>query len=345
MTQPTLALIAQPSHGNFMERHPGLRELIANSTLTTDAVAQAIKLIRGAYRTLNDELPESHQWKHSKLAHAGDCADEVEKHASLFGLQNLECAVFQFLLFGHDIGRLDQGLRRVRGEEALDADHGRLSVERIKEALGATVETTAPIWTAMFEAIRCHSFRVTPTVEELGGSEAVHGLVCLLRDTDKLGGWNSAKSYTGDPERQARERRANWTAMIEADPAWGNELGLISPPYHLWDPFLHGRLLERAKCRSYEAYMLQLLAWLYDVNTPEMLDIIIERGGPNIVFEYLVTRLTIGATKLESAAERDEAAHQLAALKQWATEWREGILHARHIAAMAKRIEQGENKP
>jgi hypothetical protein len=230
----------------------------------------------------------------------------------------------------------------VKGQEALDADHGAFSVTHIRASLGATVDTSTEIWTAMFEAIRCHSFRMTPTVAELGGSDAVHGLVCLLRDTDKLGGWNSARSYTSDPERKARERRANWTAMIDADPAWGNELGLISPSYHLWERFLHGQLLERAKCRSYEAYMLQLLAWLFDVNTPEMLEITIKRGGPDIVFEYLIDRLTIGSTKLESVAERDEAEHQLAALKQWSTEWHGGILHTRHMAAMTRRIERAE---
>ena len=178
-----------------MRRHPDLRKLIADSTLTEDAPS-SVTLIRGPQGTTSSE---AHQWKHSKLAHAGDCADEVGRHASLFGLQGLECDVFKFLLFAHDIGRLEQGLRRVRGEDALDADHGRLSVERIKEAFGPTVDTAAPIWTAMFEAIRCHSFRVTPTVEELGGSTAVYGLVCLLRDTDKLGGWNSAKSYPANP--------------------------------------------------------------------------------------------------------------------------------------------------
>jgi hypothetical protein len=72
--------------------------------------------------------------------------------------------------------------------------------------------------------------------------------------------------------------------------------------------------------------MLQLLSWVYDVNTPEILQIIIHGGGPRIVYEYLISQVTKGAQELPLLADRDEAAHQIEALKKWAGEWRGGVL-------------------
>jgi hypothetical protein len=244
----------------------------------------------------------------------------------VFGLEGVECNVFKFLLFAHDIGRLEQGLQRVQGAESKDEDHGALSVHLILEALSMNDAMLTPIWNAMFCAIRCHSYRVTPTAEQSGDLALALPLVQLLRDTDKLCGWRSAKSYTGDKARQARERRANWPKQIIADPAWGNELGVISPPYLLWERFLNGKSLDRPRCRGYETYILQLLAWNYDVNTPEMLEIILATGGPKVVYDYIVERLMIGSKELESSADRDEAAHQLEALQTWGKTWHNGVL-------------------
>ncbi len=321
------ALMAQ-SVARFMDRHPAARALIASSGVTREEIRRYTSSVRAEYICVNELLPNDHQWKGHKLAHADACAREVAEHATIFGLEGVERDVFEFILFCHDIGRLEQGRRRSCGETVLDEAHGALSVQLVRTAIGITDENITPLWTAVFRAIECHSFRVTPTGDELGDQRVALPLIQLLRDTDKLGGFDAAKDYTGDPARKARERRANWTDRIDADPSWGNELGLISPSYHLWERFLNGQHVVRKDCRSYEAYMLQLLAWCYDVNTPEMLQVIIDRGGPRTVYEYLVARLTIGSTNLESAANRDEAAHQLAALQKWAAMWMDGVLIA-----------------
>jgi hypothetical protein len=316
------------SVARFMDRNPETRKLIAVSGITEEEIDRYTAAVRKEYRRIDELLPEDHQWRGRKLAHAEECAREVTAHATVFGLEGVECNVFEFLLFAHDIGRVEQGLRRSRGEQTDDEEHGALSVQRVRAAIGITDENITPLWDAMFCAIRCHSLRKTPTADDLGDQRVALPLIQLLRDTDKLGGFDAAPSYTGEPARKARERLANWPDRLNRDPAWGNELGIISPPYHLWERFLKGQHLIRQDCRSYEAYMLQLLAWCFDVNTPEMLRIIIERGGPRNVYAYLVDRLTKGSESLESAADRDEAKHQLAALCSWAETWQDGILAA-----------------
>lgn len=316
--------------GNFMERHPDLRELIAESGLTTETLDRAISLVRKTYLMLNDQLPEGHQWKQSKLAHADDCADEVEKHASLFGLQGTECAVFKFLLFGHDIGRLEQGRRRVRGEESLDADHGALSVAHIRGTLDATIDVSTPIWEAILCAIQHHSDRATPKPEEIG-NPAAYALTILLRDMDKASLFKQkADLYTRSAEEKEHQRHANWPGRIAEDPEWGKELGLIDPS-HLLETFLSGKTLNRPECRSWEAFMLLFLAFCFDFNIPEVLTMTLNHGGPGIVFSYLHQRLTIESQRSQSDV-RDIARKQLERLEQWGKTWHGGILYRQMIA-------------
>lgn len=323
-----LTLVQNPTEtqGNFMERNLELREQIRASGISANEIDRSIKLIRQEYKLLDDQLPDGHMWKYSKILHAEHCYEEVETHSSLFGFEDVECDVFKFMLFAHDIGRLEQGIRRTRGETVDDQDHGKLSVEHILKALGITTYSMKPIWSLMLRAIECHSFRVTPSIEELNDQPLALPLIQVMRDTDKLGGFDSAKDYVNDKERQARERRANWTARLDIDPIQGNELGFIDPPYLFWKQFLNGKSLLRAECRGYEAYMLQLLAWCFDVNTPEMLRVIIDRGGPRIVYDYLIKQLTTGKDKLEISAHRIEAREQLDSLTEWAKTWQGGLL-------------------
>lgn len=339
----SLSLVEQPSpsNGNFMERNPKLREIISTSGITIQEIDTSISLMRARYKALDELLPDGHMWKYSKLLHAEHCMEEVEEHSPLFGFEGLERDVFRFILFGHDVGRLQQGIQRSRGETVDDQIHGKLSVDHIFIALAnesdripslfvpgipRALDTVSPIWSLIFKAIECHSLRDTPTAEALGDHAPALPLIQVMRDTDKLGGFDSAKAYTEDKERQDRERRANWTARLDIDPVQGTELGVIDPPFLLWYRFLRGKSLLRADCRGYESYMLQLLAWCFDVNTPEMLQVIFDRGGPQTVFRYLIKRLEIGKEQLEIRAHRLEAQAQHEALIEWAQSWQGGIL-------------------
>ena len=319
--------MSEPFHAkpqSFMERNPALREMIAASRITPEEIEEAISATRAIYKRLDKELPDGHNWKYKKLLHAETCAEEVAEHAPLFGFRGVETDVFRFILFGHDIGRLEQGIRRERGETVDDEVHGKLSVEHIVKAIG--LRTSGSIWPFILKAIECHSLRVTPKAEDLGGLSPAHPLIQVMRDTDKLGGFDAATSYTSDPERKDKERRANWKDFLDADPLQGTEMGIIAPACFFWSNFLSSQALDRRECRSYEAYMLQLLAWMFDVQTPEMRRVIIDRGGPKIVFDYLIKRLDTGSEKLETRADRIEASAQLLALQKWGAKWEGGIL-------------------
>lgn len=55
--------------------------------------------------------------------------------------------------------------------------------------------------------------------------------------------------------------------------------------------FERHELLPRAECRSYEAYMLQFLAWTFDIVHEEVLRRALLRGGPIVVRNYIDRRL------------------------------------------------------
>ena len=85
------------------------------------------------------------------------------------------------------------------------------------------------------------------------------------------------------------------------------ELGRIDPEDAL-DSFCNGQAIDRSKSRSYERYMLQYLAWAFNIVQPEMLELALHEGGPQTVAAYLRKRLEVSP---------DQAARLLAKLQDW----------------------------
>ena len=55
--------------------------------------------------------------------------------------------------------------------------------------------------------------------------------------------------------------------------------------------FEREEVIPRRECRSYETYMLQFLAWVFQITQPEMLDIALSERGPQQVVTYLLDQL------------------------------------------------------
>jgi hypothetical protein len=311
----------------FMDRFFELRALIAAS----DTSASSMNALRDAviehYGKLIDELPPDHQWRR-KLDHALGASEAMRSYSEIFGFTPGEAAVLSALLLMHDIGRVKQGILRSKGETSADADHGQLGVHEICEALGITEDGATPLMKAMLTAVRFHSYRATPSLDEVG-YEAAYALVQLLRDLDKLELFRGkAKKYTEDLAEQARQRLANWEKELFFDPAWGLPMYRFDPPCMFWSDFLSERTLDRQQVRSYECFMILFLGMLNDINLPEVLEILRESGVTNIVYAYIVRQLQSGAEHLALRSERIEAGRQLDAFQEFAKTWIGGILLA-----------------
>lgn len=189
--------------------------------------------------------------------------------------------------FAHDLGRFPQAVIQAGGIACNPEHHGKLSVELLRD-----LEPLIPdAWLCFSEAVEKHSLRNTPQKREFV-SEIAWALCSVVRDIDKMAGFTDAHAYTHDVGRKTREARANTLAWTEENPT--AEMGAIVTLQGFPDvlqTFLEGQTVTRAHCASYEAYMLQLLAWLYDFNLAEVRDEVIAQGGPGIVVAYLRERL------------------------------------------------------
>lgn len=286
----------------FMEAYPGIRRAIAESGGTIPLFMRWYGEVLAVYEELAFYLPDMMVWKAQKPEHARHCAREARELAALFGFNELEIAYFTLLFASHDLGRMVEGLRNLMPHGNLPAHvvarwpmifvperpHGVDSAILLREVVGgAFVGTTIGVWT--LAAIEHHSDKENPTFKMLKSPEAL-ALANIIRDLDKAEGFREAMDYTANPERKAKERRTNWPGKIKNDPSWGTELGCIDPQEAL-DEFEQNRAIDRRTCRSYEAYMLQYLAWVKSIVQPEMRKLALREGGPQIVAAYLLKQL------------------------------------------------------
>ncbi|KKU02660.1 MAG: hypothetical protein UX06_C0053G0003 [Candidatus Giovannonibacteria bacterium GW2011_GWA2_45_21] len=309
----------------FTEQYPGFERVLASSGLTVDDCEVFQKEVFAMYDTLAESIPmesASKHWKLVKPAHAREAFQEVNTFANLLGLSPLLAHYVAIACSAHDLGRMVQANKRVGTKPAgfdvifddayreipyddSDERHGYESVLVLRPILGAFCETEAGRW--LLDAVLHHSLKANPTLEMCGGSEESLALCGIVRDIDKVLGFQEAADYTGNPERKAKERLQNWLKQTETDLGWGTELGRIDPAAFLMATPLE-QPIDRQKCRSYEAYMLQFLKWLFGFARTEMQDVALHEGGPQTVAGYLLKQLE---------ATPDQRAHLLAMLKSY----------------------------
>jgi hypothetical protein len=272
----------------FIERHGALRTLIAESGVTQDQLADWRGQALEGYRRLAEPLPDTMLWKTQKPQHALDAESDAREIAPHLGLNALETDVLCLLLTAHDLGRLVEAGRTTRKEPRASWLHGTDSENEMKPILGSFADTK--LGSAILLAIRHHSAAKPVTLEECDGNEAVWALATVVRDIDKCEGFEQAAWYTADEANKEKQRHQNWPEQIKTDEIWGKEMGRIDPPEML-EIFERHELLPRVKCRSYEAYMLQFLAWTFDIVHPEILKRTLGTGGPIVVRDYIDRRL------------------------------------------------------
>lgn len=295
---------------SFMERNPELRDMVATSGVTTEQFASYTEKVLKVYATFAVGLPDDSAWKDWKAKHAAAGAHEAERHAELFGFNSLEVAVIAFTLSAHDSGRLvDEHVRRATGCPPARR-HGELSAifaETIFEKFAKT-----PLAQAVLIAIVHHSDNKTPTLDALGGNRAAHALTGLIRDLDKISSFDVADRYVNDEVFKRQRIETNFVTQRMTDPTWGDEKGFIVP--NMLADFLAGKALNRPDCSTYETYIAQFLAWLFDIQNDEVLEICVERGGPKCLFRYLIEQLM------------PTHAPQAMKLAEWAKSWKDGLL-------------------
>ncbi len=307
---------------NFMDRNPAFKVLIDRSTVNVVEIAAAFRTLLNVFVDLNARMPSAHAWKDRKLQHCLSCAKEIEAVVDLLGLRDSrDLWVIAFAAGLHDFGRLKQVVEPREGQKPVE--HGRDGAELIREQLHFVRGHESELWQVILAAIEQHSMVKNPTVEDLRvlyplldevAIAALAALIGIVRDIDRVSGFKDAIRYTREKEFKRKQIAANWPKQRAIDPTFGEEKGQIEPE-GLLEIFLAGEAIVRDLCASYEAYMLQFLGWLLQLQNPEAIFLALATGGPQIVLRYILGRL-----------RKRRRWDQYQRLLKWAKAWQGGAL-------------------
>jgi len=263
---------------------------IPNQPLCTfEALLKSAAIIEKEYPKLIADLPEDEPWKYPKTAHA-ILTTSIGAKALAQIQQQLPEENFYLLLFimgNHDLGRVMDAKKR-RGL-AMPADynftpnHGAASAQLLKNwnALSQFPQDTQTIISyALLHHADKHTPELTPNASYI--EKIQYAFVCFVRDIDKLSLFvNKTDQYLSDKKTKAEQMQVN---------RLNGEQGTIEP-LALLDTFTQYKSIDRTQCKSYEAFMLQFLAWIYDVNVKAVLEQIVQSGAVEQLLSYFKCHL------------------------------------------------------
>lgn len=238
---------------------------------------------------LTKDLPDNHPWKEGKLLHR--VSTMVECNRTIYKnfqdrLPEENYSLLEFLASVHDLGRAVEAKRKLgllKDGYRDFSSHGQESVALLKDwnALDKYPEDTQEI---IEYAIAHHSDIITPEIGEDPSSldKLKYFFTSILRDVDKLSIFrNKTDKYLDDEEEKKKQVEVN---NVEG------EKGTIDPP-DLLQTFARREMIDRSKCRSYEAFMLQYLAWIFDFNLKISLEQTLQIGAVNKILYYFKQQL------------------------------------------------------
>ena len=264
-------------------------EIPNQSLCTFEVLLKNAAIIEKEYPKLIADLPNDEPWKYPKAAHALLTTDAGKK--TLYEIQQQSPEenyyLLLFIIGNHDLGRVIDAKKRhglpLPAECENTTHHGTASVQLLKNwgVLSSFSQDTQEIISYSLEH---HADMVTPKLEpNASDTEKIkHAFTCLVRDIDKLSLFvHNTDKYLSDEKTKAGQIQMN---NLEG------EQGMIKP-VALLDDFTKYKIIDRTRCQSYEAFMLQFLAWIYDVNVKKVLKQIVQSGAVEKLLEYFKNHL------------------------------------------------------
>ncbi len=284
----------------FAEKNPGLIALLDTLHGPIQEMNDVMRRdLDNAYARLMTPLPHSHPWKSEMHEISSRMRDGITNAAEL-DLNPTRLRLLGLLAYTHGLGRLVEANRALKGEARPPWNHGRDAAQTFSESVFGKDAIAAkalehPFWRAALYAIEHRPDPTTPAKDAYPDAEhrdGAHALLGLLRDAIKRDGLlpiRVGKNLT-DEETKRAVRKATYAAnLLEQDPDYGTERGYITPSQ--LDRFCEHKALVRADCATYETLMLQIIAYLFDVMHEQFASIIIDEGGPGLVYRYLAQRI------------------------------------------------------
>lgn len=274
--------------GSFnVEVRGGNLEINSLPLCESKSMQEALEATEPKITKLFENLPKGHPWREQKLEHQKMASREARKIlAGVVGdkwpQENYE--LLSFLGQIHDLGRVTQAL----GKMPDGSHHGYESI-KILEDWGIIGEKTKYFTEETQEVIRYvlihHAEKETPGLPDnpTDIDQKKYLYACLFRDTDKLANLKDRTDIYLS-EKGKKEQTGLHSQFLKG------ETGRIDPP-EILEGFVSHSSINVKECRSYESYMLQHLAWIFDVTFKATLKEIIATGAIEKHLAYFKERL------------------------------------------------------
>lgn len=255
-----------------------MQNVIISAGVSKELIGRWREGVIRKYQELQKGLPEDHVWR-GKLKHSLE-TEKFFREADFPNItKELEIDFISLVILSHDIGRLTPDGQRHPER------HGECSTAVLRELI--KLPENSELWRIFSFVVENHN---RPRIEQRPESEIdkiAFWLLSILRDFDKRETFRKDKAlrYVSDKDYKRKQIKANWSPGFNK-----GETNSIEPK-SLINDFQRRESLNRGKCESYEAYMLQYLSWVFDVSNPNILREILDEGGPKIVLDYLEKQL------------------------------------------------------
>ncbi|MBT4850024.1 HD domain-containing protein [Candidatus Parcubacteria bacterium] len=252
-------------------------------------IVEASILVERNIYDLTKDLPENHPWREAKLIHR--ISSMVECERTIYdnfreSIPEENYGVLEFLASVHDLGRAVEAKRKL----AILEDgyrpfkhHGEESVNLLRD-WGVLDKYPEDVRAIIEYAVEHHADIKTPDIGEDPDSldKLKYFFTSILRDIDKLSIFRAKTDiYLHNQEEKEKQ--------IEVNGLEG-EKGIIDPP-ELLESFAKGEMIDRSKCKSYESFMLQYLAWTFDFNLKVSLEQVVKVGAIENILGYFKSQL------------------------------------------------------
>lgn len=267
---------------NFVIMINGQEQEYSNEPLCTyEQLMQAYKLVERNLPELLEGLDIDDAWGAKKLTHelvvaAGKSGISTEMKRAM---QAENYALLNFLGMVHDLGRaidskIRSGKELTSSQQAIidnvenKSNHGEISASALRKWRVSNLfnpETREIVEYAIIH----HSDKSTPVLESNSETDRIkHLITTVLRDKDKIGLFlGKTDKYLYDLEEIKNQCEKNNLA---------EPTGQITPS--VLETFENNEAIDRNGLVSYEDFMLQYLAWIFDINTQAGMQEAIECG-------------------------------------------------------------------
>jgi hypothetical protein len=254
-------------------------------------ITKAKKLVANNIPEVLEKIPDGHPWKERKEKHMKMTEKETHQILEEYFSEKLTDSMIEladFISNIHDLGRYLQAQKMVGNfdkEKYGDfSNHGEAGINLIEyyDLLEPFSEKVAEI---IKYSVLHHSEKDTKKLPEKPNTQEKlkYFYLSIVRDFDKFDNFaRKVDHYVASKEARRKQ--------IDAHDFLEQEQGKIKPS-KLLKNFQKQQTLIKDEVRSFEAFMLQFLAWIFDINLEVVLKETVACGGPEKLLNYLNKQL------------------------------------------------------